>query len=283
MYKILVTGASGFVGKHLTKALLEANHTVFAIESSSGNIALASTWENFPKAEIVIHLAAKTFVPDSWIHPDKFIETNVNGTLQALEYCRKHKAKLVFLSSYLYGNPKTLPIKEDAAIYTLNPYAFSKKTAEDLCCFYNEAYRVQTIILRPFNIYGVGQSNHFLIPTLIEQIKYHHKIEVKDIIPKRDYIYITDVTNAIIQSLQINSFKVIHLGSGVSYSVKEIIDIIQNICNTNYPIITEQLQRPAEIMDTIADITKANIILNWQPTVSIQEGLKIMVEAYTKR
>ena len=121
MSKILVTGANGFVGKILCKTLTQLGHELIELTSGDGDITAATTWEKIPAVNIVIHLAAKTFVPDSWKQPELFLQTNTFGTVQALEYCRKHQARMVFISSYLYGNPETLPIPETAKIYTPNP------------------------------------------------------------------------------------------------------------------------------------------------------------------
>ena len=277
MFNIIVTGANGFIGKSLTKALAVAGHMVIPVSGKDGNIALQETWSELPKSEIVIHLAAKAFVPDSWNNPFDFIETNTIGTLRALEYCRKNKAKLIFISSYLYGNPKSLPISETAEIFTPNPYALSKKTAETYCDFYFENYQVPTLIMRPFNIYGYGQSKDFLIPLLIDQTLNSKQIHVKDLEPKRDYLHIDDFIGAILQSLFISTHEIVNIGSGESYSVKEIIDLIQTICHTNYPITSEAVARKAEIMNTIADITKAKELFGWEPKLSFEKGLSEMI------
>jgi nucleoside-diphosphate-sugar epimerase len=277
MSKILVTGANGFVGKYLVKALLNAGHEVVSLTSSMGHIAAATTWEYLPKTDAVIHLAAKTFVPDSWDNPAVFFDTNANGTLMALEYCKKHSSKLIFISSYLYGNPTTLPIKESAPIYTPNPYALSKKIAEDYCAFYAENYNVPVVILRPFNVYGYGQPPSFLIPMLIHQMLTDKAFNVKDLEPKRDYIYITDLVEAIVLALAINSFEIINIGSETSYSVAEIIAVIQQIEETDYPVFSDAKKRQAEIMNTLADISKADDLLQWKPKVDMYQGLKTMI------
>jgi nucleoside-diphosphate-sugar epimerase len=279
MSKILVTGANGFVGKLLCEALINIGHEVVSITSIDGDIALTETWESLPIADIVIHLAARTFVPESWKHPDLFLTTNTLGTIRALEYCKNHQAKLVFISSYLYGNAKTQPINEEAPIFTPNPYALSKKTAEDYCKLYADSFGVKTIILRPFNIYGSNQNPSFLIPEIIHQVLNNQSVHVKDLVPKRDYLYIDDFINAIIQCLPINQFDIFNIGSGISYSVKEIIDMVQNIAGTNYPVTSSNETRAAEIMDTIADISKATKLLHWKPTISMLQGLEKLYNA----
>lgn len=280
MSKILVTGANGFVGSFLCKALKALNHEVMELTSSDGDIIDPKTWENIPASEVVIHLAAKTFVPDSWKNPELFLQTNTLGTVLALEYCRKHGARMVFISSYLYGNPASLPINELAPISIPNPYALSKKAAEDYCRFYADSYKVNMVIIRPFNLYGYGQSNNFLIPEIILQVLKGKEVRVKDLEPKRDYIYITDFIEAIIKCIDSHRFEIFNIGSGISYSVGELIQMIQDICGTQLPVISSAEKRPAEIMDTVADISKAKELLNWTPSNTMYEGLSVIVEQY---
>jgi nucleoside-diphosphate-sugar epimerase len=282
MSKILVTGANGFIGKVLCNQLILQGHEVAAISSDLGDISLIKTWEQISATDTVIHLAAKTFVPESWKNPGAFLETNTLGTLRALEYCKKHQANMVYISSYLYGNAKTLPINEEAPVYTPNPYALSKKNAEYYCRLFANSYGLNTVILRPFNIYGFNQNPSFLIPEIINQVLQKKTVHVKDLAPKRDYVFIEDFISSIIKCLHINQFEIINIGSGISYSVNEIIDMVQQICGTNYPVTSSNETRTAEIMDTIADITKAGSILNWKPKISMLEGLSRVIESVKK-
>jgi GDP-4-dehydro-6-deoxy-D-mannose reductase len=279
MSKILVTGATGFIGKYLCAQLIKQGYEVVAISSNHGDISLDETWDQFPPTDAVIHLAARTFVPESWKHPDLFLATNTLGTLRALAYCKKHKAKMIYISSYLYGNAKTQPINEEAPVFTPNPYALSKKTAEEYCRLYADSYGVNVIILRPFNIYGSNQNPSFLIPEIIHQVLNNQSVHVKDLVPKRDYLYIDDFIDAIIQCLALDHFDTFNIGSGISYSVKEIIDMVQKIAGTNYPVTSSNETRTAEIMDTIADISKAEKILHWKPKTSMLQGLQKAIEA----
>lgn len=273
MSKILVTGASGFIGKRLLEMLKQHNDN--EVVESTIDVSDARAWEALPACDTVIHLAAMTFVPASWENPVSFFQTNAAGTLHACEYCRKQKARLIVTSAYLYGIPSSLPIAEDAPIHPNNPYAFSKKTAEDICGFYNEFYKVPIVIVRPFNIYGYGQKDMFLIPSIIKQLKAGGAIYIKDKTPRRDYIYVDDVVAMMLQLLNKPvSFNIFNIGSGESHSPEDIIGLMQEIAGTDLPVFSEDVVRQNEIPDTIADMSKAKELLNWEPSFTIRKGLE---------
>jgi GDP-4-dehydro-6-deoxy-D-mannose reductase len=275
MSKILVTGSTGFVGKHLVPGLKKAQHETFEANSRSGDIAEALTWKKFPKTDVVIHLAGKSFVPASWSDPASFINCNLMGTVTALNYCREHDSRLIFISSYLYGNPLELPIPETATLNPTNPYALSKKLAEDVCRFYSDSLGVNITILRPFNVYGPGQDENFLLPSIIRQVSSGKDIVVKDLEPKRDYIYINDLVDALIGAVTYESkFDIFNIGSGKSHSVQELIQITQNTYGTELPVHSDEERRKDEIMDTRADITLAKLKLHWEPKWTLEEGIR---------
>lgn len=274
MTSLLVTGASGFVGTNLIRHLYRLGHDVHEVSRQTGDIAQRETWSRFPPCEFVIHLAANTFVPASWDQPTEFLSTNLLGTSQALEYCHQHGAKLVLLSSYLYGNPAKLPISEDHPLSPTNPYALSKDFAEQLCAFYKVANEVDSIILRPFNIYGPGQSSNFLIPSILRQITTEDRISVMSLTPRRDYVYVDDVVSAIVAALAYEGkHRCFNIGYGQSYSVNELISIMQTIWGTNLPILSSDIKRPHEILDTVADISLAENELGWSPQFAMSDGL----------
>ncbi|MDA2928571.1 NAD(P)-dependent oxidoreductase [Acidobacteria bacterium AH-259-O06] len=277
MANILVTGASGFIGKRLIPRLSADGHEIFQANRESGDVSEKSTWLKFPRAEVVIHLAGKTFVPESWTEPAAFIKCNLLGTVAALDYCKKHNARLVFMSSYLYGNPVTLPIPETAPVVASNPYALSKKLAEEACQFYSDSFGMNITILRPFNVYGADQPENFLIPSIIRQVNAGKVIYVKDLEPKRDYVYISDLIEAITRAIELRQgINIFNIGSGVSYSVEEIIRIIQCVKGKNLPVHSVAERRKEEIMNTVADITAAKLALSWAPRFTLLEGLQQM-------
>ena len=281
MKNILVTGSSGFIGTHLLSKLSKENkYKIIKMDRSFGDITNTATWNNVPKCEIVIHLAGKTFVPDSWKNPEIFINTNVAGTHLVLNYCRKNNSKLIYLSSYLYGNTKKIPIDENEPVKTTNPYMLSKNISEDLCDFYSKNYGVNVLILRPFNVYGPNQKEHFLIPSIIKQVNLEKEIKVKDLKPKRDFIYVKDLIEAIIKTIELKmNFEIINIASGISYSVSEVIEEIQKVKGTNLKVTSTEEIRNDEIMDTKANINKAKKLLNWSPQWSFKKAIKDIYES----
>lgn len=272
---VLVTGAKGFIGKNLVQKLL--NQKIFkVIEFDIEDGDIANQEFQYEEIDHIIHLAGKTYVPDSWKFPFNFYRTNFLGTINILELCRKLNCPLTYISAYVYGEPEYLPIDENHPLKAANPYMHSKLQAESACSFYATNYDVPITVVRPFNIYGPNQSPNFLIPKIIDQVKSKsNEIKVFSLDSKRDYIYIDDFTEAIIKAIDLNiDYQVLNIGSGKSYSVKEIIDFCQDIAGTNKKVISENINRKNEIMDVFADIKKAVNVLKWNPSFSIKEGLK---------
>lgn len=285
MKKVMVTGSSGFIGKALTEKLRKLGYEVIELNSSIGDITEIDTFNKFNLNNVdhIYHLAGKTFVPDSWENPLEFYKVNAEGTLNILEVCRKNSIKLTYISAYIYGSQNVIPISENASVKPNNPYAHSKYMAEQLCEFYAREYRVKISVIRPFNVFGIGQNDKFLIPSIIKQVLYSDKIQVKDLSPKRDYIYLNDLVDAIILTENIDdNYSVYNIGSGYSISVKEVIDIIQEVNNVNKPIICENSFRVNEMNNVVANISKANLELSWFPKYSFMEGIKEIIKSERK-
>ena len=227
---ILVTGATGFIGKCLVSNLERAGMTVYPFAMSMGqDVRDVDAFEPLKTKNIshVFHLAGRTFVPDSWEEPGQFYQVNTLGTQHVLDFCRAVHARLIYVSAYVYGIPKFLPISESHPVCPNNPYAHSKWLGEELCRFYSQHYGVHVTVLRPFNLYGPGQGKQFLIPTILQQARSKAVITVKDVTPKRDYLHIKDFVQSCIKSLQSNSqFSIFNVGSGCSVSVKELLDMV---------------------------------------------------------
>ena len=278
MDKVIVTGSEGLIGTVLVSALRELNISVIEVSRKLGDITEKSLWKELPKSDVVIHLAGATYVPESWLKPSEFVDINVGGTINALEYCARHNARMIFAGAYIYGIPEELPIKETHQKDPNNPYALSKYLAEQACKFYSDHMNIKVTILRFFNIYGAGQDKSFLIPSIIAQIKRDNNIILKDLGPKRDYVYVNDAVNAIVKSVLLKkAFSIINIGSGVSYSVRQVVDIIQKNMNTNLSIVENRVKRKNEIDNVIADISYAKKVLDWEPKYTFADGVVEML------
>lgn len=280
--KILVTGHNGFIGTYLLKELKKHPFELLLYDKSTG-IDICN-WENLQQIEsldVVIHLANLSFVPASFANPKLFYETNFISTLNMLELCRKFNAKMIYFSSYVYGHPQYQPIDENHNLNAYNPYSQTKLISESVCEGYSRDFNIPVTVFRPFNIYGKGQKEDFLIPTIISQAE-NGKIVIKDEKPKRDYIHVTDVVKAVILALLKTEskplFQTYNVGSGKSHSVREIVDIVRELSENEVEYECTNEIRQNEVMDTVANISKIKNNLNWTPTVSLVEGLKSMMK-----
>lgn len=285
MKNILVTGASGFIGSALVAKLESMGLLIVKLNSSDGDISVINFVEKYKRIKIdhVFHLASKTFIPESWKNPLDFYSVSVLGTLNILELCNVKKIPLTYVSAYLYGIPNKLPIKENHELKPNNPYAHSKFLAENLCKFYSEFYNTKVTIVRPFNVYGKGQNKKFLIPSIINQVLYKKDIKVKDLRPKRDYIYLKDFVNGLVLTLNNKKhFSIFNFGSGKELTVLEIIEIIQKIAGTNKKIYSEKSTRKNEIPHVVADLQKSKDILNWYPVFNFEDGIREILKKENK-
>ena len=277
--EILVTGATGFLGRHLVLALQSRNLGVRQHSSADGDIATCSL--PMDGVSHVFHLAGKSYVPDSWQNPQRFYQTNVMGTVNVLEHCRRNKAALILISSYVYGQPQRLPITEDHPLVAVNPYAHSKILAEDAARFYDQRLGVPLVIVRPFNIYGPGQRDSFLIPSIVRQVldPSVEAVRVQDLEPKRDYLYVGDAVDLLLALLRRGVGGVFNAGSGSSVSVGEVAALINQAAGISKPLVSNGERRPGEIMDVVADTSRAAAELDWHPRTSLAVGIAAVVAA----
>jgi nucleoside-diphosphate-sugar epimerase len=275
--RIVITGGEGFVGKKLSLFLKNQGHDIESIDMLTGyDLTKKEDLENIKAFDVLIHLAGLSFVPDSYFDPERFYRTNFLTTLNALELCKKHHSKMVFISSYLYENPIYLPVDERHPLIAHNPYAQTKLIGEMLCEGYHRDFNLPIIILRPFNIYGKGQNEKFLISSIFTQLNNGNLfIELKDPNPKRDYVYIDDVVDAIAIAANSNvNYGVYNVCSNSSYSVKEVTQIIAR--NLKFKIKFKfdiNANRVSEIYDTIGSNSKIYDDLGWKPKLSFEEGI----------
>lgn len=275
--KIIVTGSSGFVGTNLVKNLRELKHEVTELDITNG--VDITNWEqvkNISGFDIIIHLAARIFVPDSYKFPREMYNLNIGGTLNALELCRMNNAKMIYASSYVYGVPQYLPIDEKHPTVAFNPYCRSKLISEDLCRSYNKDFSVPIVVFRPFNIYGKGLNENLLISLIRSQIIKSGRISLKDPRPKRDFIHVNDAVAAYIKALDYKSdnLEIFNLGFGVSYSVKEIAGMMASNFSADIDIEFSNEVRKSEVLDTVADIALIKTKIGWEPLISFEDGLK---------
>jgi nucleoside-diphosphate-sugar epimerase len=278
--KILVTGSEGFIGGKLVQKLeVLGVHEISTFDIQDGDICTGPL--PFTGIDHVIHLAARTFVPDSWTEPRSFYMTNIQGTANILDFCHQQKSSLIFISAYVYGKPEYLPIDEDHPLAPNNPYMHSKVMAESLCGFYTDNFKVPVTILRPFNIMGPGQRKEFLIPQLVGQLldPESDEIHVKDLVPKRDFLHLDDLLDAIIAAISAdNPAGTFNVGSGESFSVEQIIEFMMDISGIRKKVITEKQVRKNEIPDVRADISRIKSVLGWEPRISFRGGLERIIK-----
>ena len=279
MITIAITGSSGFVGKNILSLLEKEPFHIIELDLQNGFDL--TDWNQCAKLsgiDVVVHLAARSFVPDSFKFPREFYTMNLVSTINALELARINKAKFIFFSSYLYGEPQYLPVDENHPIVPHNPYAQSKLAGEKICEGYYRDFQTPITIFRPFNIFGPGQNSSFLLPTIAEQIK-SGKLVLKDPRPRRDFIHVLDVAGAVLAAIktEITGLNVFNLGSGKSHSVEEVVNFLTESYNKTVEVIYTNEYRQGEVMDTVADITKVCSLLGWKPAIGLKKGLKTLL------
>jgi len=279
--RILVTGSGGFVGSHLLPRLAADGHEVVPHDLAQGDLA-----ETSPVAkgiDAVIHLAARSFVPESWQDPPAYYRANTLAAANVLEYCRRSGSRLVLVSSYVYGTPRYLPIDEDHPLEAFNPYGHSKILAEEIARYYARTFGVPVSIVRPFNLYGPGQRDSFLIPTLIRQVldPSRERIEVLDARPRRDFLYIGDFVDLLARLAASSVTGVFNAGSGVSTSIAELAELLCRLTRVSKPLADLGRPRPDEVLDMHASIEKAARELGWRPATTLEQGLEKTLAACT--
>ncbi|MFC3678330.1 NAD-dependent epimerase/dehydratase family protein [Ferrovibrio xuzhouensis] len=270
---VVVTGAGGFIGRALCRRLQAEGRRILGLSRGDGDVTDAGFWASLPSARALIHLAGRSYVPDSWREPAAFVSANLAGTQHALDWCRKNAARMIFSSAYVYGIPQQLPIRESDPARPNNPYALSKYLCEQCCEFAHDFQGTDVTVLRIFNVFGHGQRREFLLPTLIGQLDTH-EIRVMDLTPRRDYIYLPDVVDAFVRSLDApGGFNRVNIGSGVSHSVSDIVSALQSVAGTSLPVVSTAEPRHQEIPDVQAEISLAARILEWKPAFDLAGGI----------
>ncbi|MCL6598709.1 MAG: NAD-dependent 4,6-dehydratase LegB [Alicyclobacillus macrosporangiidus] len=304
--KVLVTGADGFIGSHLTETLVRRGHDVRAfvyynsfnswgwldaspaeirseIEVFSGDIRDPhGVKEAMKGCDIVYHLAALIAIPYSYHSPDTYVDTNIKGTLNVLQAARElGTEKVVHTStSEVYGTAQFVPITEDHPLQGQSPYAATKIGADQLAISFYRSFGTPVTIVRPFNTYGPRQSARAVIPTIITQIASGQtRIRLGSVHPTRDFNYVKDTVNGFIAAGESDATigEVIHFGSDHEISIGDLAYLIAEVMGRPIEIVTdEQRIRPklSEVERLWADNSKAKRLLGWNPAYAGRDGLK---------
>jgi UDP-glucose 4-epimerase len=284
--KILVTGANGFIGKHLCKRLTE-NGSVIADGKSRSNQRpldvtdlgqLASACKD---VDTVIHLAGRTSIKHSLQDPYKTYFINFMGALNLLEASRLTNVKrLINVSTFVYGQPHDIPIKEKHRIDPHSPYTKSKLLAEMICQYYSCDFDIDVVTLRPFQIYGWGARPDSFIPSVIQQIARKGEVSLNGKNVRRDFLFVDDFVDLIVAILNNfpNGYNVYNVGFGKSHTLEKIAKILADQMNKRIKINYEEANPSPSGTNMQADITKVSEVFRWKPRVTIEEGLKYTLE-----
>lgn len=315
--KILVTGADGFIGSHLTEALVAAGAKVTAL--AQYNSFDSHGWlDDLPDSvrrqltlvrgdvrdsafvnrlvnghEMVFHLAALIAIPFSYVAAQSYVETNVLGTLNILEAARMHGTERVIhtSTSEVYGTALTMPINETHPLQGQSPYSASKIAADMMAEAFARSFDLPVVILRPFNTFGPRQSERAIIPTIIRQSLDPNfaAIRVGDATTIRDLTFVTDTAAAFMAAGLTSSLKYGHpynAGSQRAVVIRDLIDLIVDMCRCRKPVIQEdkRLRPPgSEVRALLADCTNFSRETGWVPKINLREGLQRTVSWWRSR
>jgi NAD dependent epimerase/dehydratase len=306
--KVLITGADGFIGSHLTEALYRKGYQVRAlcqynsfnnwgwledisckddIEVFSGDIRDPFYCEELVSGvDIVFHLAALIAIPYSYISPQSYIETNIQGTLNICQASIKNKVSRVLhtSTSEVYGTAKFVPINEDHPLQPQSPYSASKIGADAIAMSFFNSFNLPLTIVRPFNTYGPRQSARAVIPTIITQIANGAKeISLGDTTPTRDFTYVEDTCSGFLELSACDDSigETVNLGSNSEISISDALEIIKNLMKSDVNFILDKERiRPknSEVYRLWSDNSKLRRLTNYCPKTSIEEGLKKTID-----
>ncbi|HLA43999.1 MAG TPA: NAD-dependent 4,6-dehydratase LegB [Aggregatilineales bacterium] len=306
--KVLVTGAGGFIGSHLTERLVERGADVRAmvhynalgtwgwldssplrdeIEVIAGDITDRDSVKNAAQGcEIIFHLAALIAIPYSYHAPGSYVRTNIEGTLNVLQAARELNIERVLhtSTSEVYGTAQYVPIDEKHPLQGQSPYSASKIGADKIAESFYLSFNVPVVTVRPFNTFGPRQSARAVIPTIITQCLAGQKtIKLGNLHPTRDLNYVTSTADGFIKAALAPNApgKTINLGSGREISIGDLAKLIAEMAGQDIEIVSDsQRLRPdkSEVERLLADNTLAREICDWEPEVSLEDGLRYTIE-----
>ena len=303
---ILITGADGFIGSHLTEALVHQGYNVRALvlynsfnswgwldhcasdvkgkfEVFSGDIRDPhGVKEAMKGCDVVLHLAALIAIPYSYHSPDTYVDTNIKGTLNILQASREHGVKRILhtSTSEVYGTARFVPITEEHPLQGQSPYSATKIAADQLAYSFYSSFGLPVVIARPFNTYGPRQSARAVIPTIITQIANgQRQIKLGAISPTRDFNFIDDTVAGFIAAMNSDEGlgEVVNFGSNFEISIGDTFQLIAEVMKADIEIITDENRlRPenSEVERLWASNTKARKLFGWQPRYGGREGFK---------
>jgi UDP-glucose 4-epimerase len=298
--KTIITGGSGFIGSHLADFLIDLNYEVIVIDNLSiGRMENISHLIENPKftfleADIcdydsiekifegidwVFHLAALADIVPSIENPKGYYQSNTDGTFNVLEACRKYNIKKIVYSasSSCYGIPDRYPTKESSRISPQYPYALTKNLGEQLVMHWSQLYSIPAISLRFFNVYGprartTGTYGAVFGVFLAQKIAEKPFTVIGDGNQTRDFTFVSDIVSALFSAANTNiTGEIINIGSSNTYSINRLVELLGGK-------VVYIPKRPGEPDCTWADITKAKKLLNWEPQVSLEDGVKVLLE-----
>lgn len=315
MKSVLVTGAGGFIGSHLAEYLVTEGFKVRAMvhynsRNSHGNLELLPLDVRtdieivtgdiqdafFARSAVkgmdaVFHLAALIGIPYSYVAPAQYAAVNVLGTLNVLQACRDERiSKVVHTStSETYGTARYVPIDEAHPLQAQSPYSASKIGADKLAESYHLSFDLPVVTVRPFNTYGPRQSARAVIPTIVSQaLAGYEQIRLGSLSPVRDLTYVRDTVRGFLDAAHSDAAvgRVVNLGNGKGISVGDLAKRILRLCGSQARIVCEEQRvRPtnSEVMELICDNTLADDLFNWTPQVSLDDGLRQVIEFIDSR
>jgi NAD dependent epimerase/dehydratase len=306
--RVLVTGADGFIGSHLTEMLVAEGYRVKAlsqynsfnhwgwledvscireIEVVNGDIRDPHYCKHITKnVDIVFHLGALIAIPYSYVAPDSYVDTNIKGTLNVCHAAMENGVRRVIhtSTSEVYGTAQYVPIDEKHPLQPQSPYSASKIGADAMAMSFFNAFNLPLTIARPFNTYGPRQSARAVIPTMITQIANGMtQIKLGDVSPTRDFNYVLDTCRGFIELARCDKAigETVNIGSNYEISVGDTLNLIRELMGRNVEFITEEQRiRPtkSEVLRLWCDNTKIREMTGFKPRYDIRAGLKATID-----
>lgn len=308
--KVLVTGADGFIGSHLTEMLVAGGYDVRAlalynsfnnwgwleevgckkdIEVVSGDVRDPFFCEKIMEGiDTVYHLAALIAIPYSYVAPQSYIETNVTGTLNICQAAMKHKVRRVLhtSTSEVYGTAKYVPIDEKHPLQPQSPYSASKIGADAMALSYHLSFQLPVTVVRPFNTFGPRQSMRAVIPTIIGQLAAGKKeISLGDLRPTRDFNFVKDTCAGFMSIAKHDNTigQTLNIGTGVEVTIEETFNLIRDIMGVDARILKDdQRIRPenSEVFRLCADASALKKLTGHAPRYDLRRGLEETVKFF---